>query len=521
MEFPTRSNVHIQIHCPQCGGDLDFLEEAQVIRCQFCGSSLLVAGRDEVLRYVVPAQIQDLRAAQALACEYVGNQGKTSPHPAETFLFYAPFWRLQGTVYRWIFGRKTPKPSFLDGLEARPTPKEQLADFDFNPRQRFAPIRDREKVLLSRALDHTIPGTKDLDMGLPTLGYRIQSLRLRPFGREDMEQRHSFLPLQIPLEQAQGEAERFSQVFFEADDFQPEFILHRLVGKGFSVIYFPIWYVECRHGKEKEIVFIDGVSKGILKTLPRASPLLEKLQSEETRKPFQFSEIRFLPFKCPNCGWEFPFYPLSLLHLCPSCRRLFRERGGRWREVKYAVVFPPEKIEQDEFLWFPFWRCRTMMECAGKNLETMAGFYQLVPPLRVIHQEREARRPIYFYIPAFKFRNPPTFQKMGSRLTFIQPEIKPGSFADGSHPSTAGGSLSEADALEMGPVILGGIVPPNYRRANPWLKDCRFEFRDSQILYFPFRRVDLFWKELSTGISFQHNAYAGDLPPPSKITLDG
>lgn len=516
METLTQSKVHILIHCPQCGGDIDFLEEAQVICCEFCGSSLLVAGRSGVLRYVVPAQIQDPRAAQALACEYVGNQGKSSPHPAETFLFYAPFWRMQGTVYRWVFGRKTKKISPLSALETRPTPQEKLDDFDFAPRQSAAPIKEREKVLLSRALDHTIAGTRDMETGLLTLGLRVQSLRLRPFGREHLEQRYSFLPLEFSLEQAQSEVERLSLVFFEADDFQPEVILHRLVGKGFSVIYFPIWYVECRHGKGKDIVFIDGVSKGILKSLPEASALLAKLKSEETRKPFQFSEIRFLPFRCPNCGWEFPFFPLSLLHFCPSCRRLFRERGGEWGEVKYAVVSPPEEIHQDEWLWFPFWRCRTIMESGDKKLETMAGLYQLIPPLKVIDQGREARRPIYFYIPAFKFRNPPAFQKVGSRLTFIQPEITPGAFADNSHPSPVGGSLSEADALEMGPVILGGLVPPNYQRVLAWLRECQVGLLDPQVFYFPFTRADLFWKEVSTGISFQHNAYAGDLPPIQK-----
>jgi hypothetical protein len=142
----------------------------------------------------------------------------------------------------------------------------------------------------------------------------------------------------------------------------------------------------------------------------------------------------------------------------------------------------------------------------------MGDLYRLAPPPRVFNPDRESRRPIFFYLPAVKFRNPQILHNLGSRLTFAQPELPPGSFEDGSHPFTAGGSLGFRDAQELGLMILGALIPQANRKARAWIKDCRVEFQDSQLIFFPFTRADLFWKEMTSGISFQHNALSESLP---------
>ena len=491
MEIPADSKVHILIRCPQCGGTIDFLEEAQVVHCQFCGTELLVAGREGVLRYVLAPQISDPKKVQSLAGEYLLKLGKRSPRAGETFLFYAPFWRLQGTVYRWVFGLKPLKVETEAGV---PPPMERF------------------KVLLVRVMDHTLPGFSDLEIGLSSLGVRPQVLRLQPFSPEHLERRDSFLPLDLPLEGVQAEAVHFADFFFQAEKLISEVNLERIVGLHFSVIYFPLWYVECSHEGGREILLLDAVGQSPIQAIPDGSPILAKLKGNETRKPFQFNELRFLPFRCPNCGWAFPFLPLSVLHFCPTCRHLFREKGGEWAELKYSVALPPGERPPKDLLWVPFWRCRTILESSGERLETLADLYRLAPPPRVFNPERESRRPIFFYVPAVKFRNPQTIHNLGSRLTFVQPELKLGSFEDGSHPLTAGGSLGIKDAREMGMMILGALIPQANRKARAWIKDCRVEFQDSQLVFFPFTRADLFWKEISTGISFQYNALSESLP---------
>ena len=490
MTKPAESQVKILIHCPQCGGNIAFLEETHVIRCEFCGSSLLVGGREGVLRYVLSPQISDPQKAQLRAMEYMLKMGKHSPRAGETFLFYAPFWRFQGIVYRWVFGLKPIKVEIEAGVP---------------------PPMDRLKVLLTRLMDHTIPGLTGLEIGLSSLGVRPQALQLEPFSREHVEQRESFLPLEVPLETAQEEAGRFADLFFQSEELIPEVILQRVVGIHFSIIYFPLWYVECRDEKSQEVVLIDAVGRSAVQAVRDGSQILSRLKGNESRKSFEFSQLRFLPFRCPNCGWEFPFRPLSILHFCPTCRHLFREKNGDWVGVEYGVSTVPGR-KSENLLWVPFWQCKTVLESSGERLENMAALYRLAPPPRVVNTEKENRRPIYFYIPAVKFRDPHTIHNLGSRLTFVQPEVKVGSFPDGSHPLAAGGSLSDKDVQEMGTVILGSMIPQGNRKARAWIKNCRVELQDPQILYFPFSRVDLFWKEITSGISFQHNALSEDLP---------
>ena len=491
MEIPAESKVHIIIRCPQCGGTIDFLEEAQVIHCQFCGTELLVAGREGVLRYVLSPQISDPRKAQSLAGEHLLKLGRRSPRIGETLLFYAPFWRLQGTVYRWVFGLKPLKMESEAGV---PPPMERF------------------KILLVRVMDHTIPAYSDLEIGLSSLGVRPQVLRLQPFSPEHLEMRDSFLPLDLPLEAVQAEVGRYVDFFFQAEKMISEVNLERIVGLQFSVIYFPLWFVECLHEEGNEILLLDAVGQSPIQMIPDGSPILAKLRGNETRKPFEFSELRFLPFRCPNCGWAFPFFPLSVLHFCPTCRHLFREKGGDWAEMNYsAVPLAGERLPKD-LLWVPFWRCRTTLESSGEKLASMADLYRLAPPPRVFNPERESRRPIFFYFPAVKFRNPQTIHNLGSRLTFLQPDVPLGCFEDGSHPLTAGGSLGIKDAQELGMMILGALIPQANRKARAWIKDCRVELQDSQLVFFPFTRADLFWKEMTSGISFQGNALSEDLP---------
>lgn len=492
MDIPLASPVKIQIHCPQCRGDIAFLEEAHVIRCEFCGSLLLVAGREGVLRYVFPAQIQDFKAAQALAIEHLKILGRRSLRPLEAFLFHAPFWRMQGSVYRWVFGLKPMKVELNAGA---PPPLERI------------------KILLTRLLDHTIPGTIDLDLGLSNVGVRSQAFVLRVFDHEYLEKEKLFLPLETTLEQAQGEAERFSSLFFEAQDLVTEFTLNGFVGRSFSVVYFPIWYVACQHEGGSEVLLLDAVGKKVLKVIPDGAGILHKLEGEKSRQPFAFRELRFLPFRCPNCGWTFPFRPFSVYHFCDTCRRLWGEKGGEWAEFPYQTTLSAQTESAGQLLWIPFWRCQTTVASGGERLETMADLYRLAPPPRVINLEKERKRPIFFFIPAIKFRNSQLIHTLASRLTFLQPEFSTGSFQDGSHPSTVGGSLAGTDAREMGAVILGSMIPQANRKARTWLKGCQMQLQEPQLLYLPFAQMDLFLKELSTGLSFQRNALLEDPTP--------
>jgi hypothetical protein len=394
-------------------------------------------------------------------------------------------------VFRWVFGRKTENT---------------------NPWAVASSAGNMVKVLLTRVLDHTIEGYSGIDLGLHTLGVRSQVLRLQLFSQEHLEKRNSFLPLDVPLREVKAEAKNISKLFLEAQDVIPEVTLHRLIGGRLSMIYFPIWYVECVHPGGREILLLDAVGGGVMKRLDDGSPIKTKLIEDTSRKSFKFKEIQFLPFRCPNCGWDLPYRPLSMIHLCPTCLRMWIGSDGQWRDIAYGAIHPPEGSSWDGLLWVPFWSYRVVLKGQEGRLETMADLYRIAPPSRVVDWDREAERPISFYLPAARFRNPATVNKLGSKLTFLQHEMTHSAFPKDSQPTTVGVSIPKTDARKMGVMLLGAMIPPASRRARAWIKEGSIELYEPKILYFPFSRMSLYWKELWSGISFQGSTLSEDLP---------
>jgi hypothetical protein len=373
-------------------------------------------------------------------------------------------------------------------------------------------VKERKKLLRTRVLDHTIPGFEDLDLGLSSLGVRAQVLELHEFRKEHLDKRASFLPLDVSLDRVRKEAHGLSEAYLDSDDIIADFIHHLLVNRRFSVIYAPLWYVECHHQGGRETLLIDALAGDVVHHDTEGSPILIKLMGEKTRKPFKFEEIQFLPFRCPNCGWDLPFRPLSVLHFCHTCRRLWQERRGDWSEVTYRSVSPPKERLRDARLWVPFWRYRVVLQSSEERLETMADLYRIAPPPRALKCEIEARRPIYFFVPAIPLRDPRQIHNLASRISFLQPEVVTDSFPDGSEPLTAGASMGHMDARELWSVILGGMIPYNHRLARAWLQESQAELYDPLMLYFPFEQTHLLWRELLTGLAFQRNALTEDPP---------
>ncbi len=447
------------------------------------------------MRYLLPAQMTTVEEAQGVVSNFCQRKGEPLWSGDDVFLFYAPYWRMQANVYRWIFGQK---PMKIDG-----------------PTSGSSQPLEKIKILLTRHMDHTIPGYRDLNLGLTNLGVRTQALPLRPLNREHLQKGIKLLPVDVPLEKAKSAAAQYASIFFEAEDIQTEVLLQQRIGEKFSIIYAPFWLTRRNQGSPKEFFLLDALEKKIISMAEEGEAIIRKLKEEEDRSALGFSELIFLPLRCPNCGWPFPFRPFSLLHFCEVCRRLWTEKGGVWREVRYQVCSPSLANFRKDFFWFPFWRWRVRIIINTANpecLENMMDFYRLAPPLRAINNQEEQKKPIFFYIPAVKFRDPKQILNIASRMTFFQPAIISISFPDGYRPVTIGGSLGMEDSQGLGLAILGYMIPGASRPARNWLKNCQLEMTEPELFYFPFQRKDLFLIELSTSLSFQYRSLPEDLP---------
>lgn len=485
------SKVRILVGCPQCGGEMDFVEEAHVVRCSYCGSYLYVAGRQGVLRYTLPTRMAEANRARKRAVAFLRGSGHPHTRPAETFLFHAPFWRIQGFAFRWVFGQR---PMSEERLNGAPPPMERV------------------KHLLYRIIDRTVPGFSGVDLGVSSIWVRTQVLRLQPLDKD--QKVSSLLPLDVPLAEVESIAQALSQGLLVPEEIRPEVILHRLIGTRYSVVYLPIWYVECQDQGGTYTVLVDAVGGEGARLINDGPQILVRLMQGQESRPFTFSQICFLPFRCPNCGWVFPFYPFSALHLCRMCHRLWSELGGKWVEVPYSVIPPPKGKSWNSPVWIPFWQFRGVIESQGTRVDTLEGLHRMAPSVRAIPMERASERPIHFYVPAVRLRNPQTLHNLASRFTFAQPEVAPGGFPQGLRPRTLGGGLSQGQADQLGPMILGAIIPPLNRKTVSWLDGCRVELSEPRILYFPFEKANLYWQELWTGLAFQQSAL-------SEESLDG
>jgi len=491
LESFSESPVKIRTNCPQCGGEINFLEDRQVVQCPYCNSSLLIGGRDGLMRYFLPAQITAPEDIQRVISDSgQGHRCNLAPLE-ENFLFYAPYWRMQANVYRWIFGQKPMKGE--------------------SPGPGFAQPMEKIKILLTRLMDHTIPGYSDVHLGLFNLGVRPQALPLQPLNQDQLKKGIRLFPLDIPLDKVKAEAGRYANLFFEAEDIQTDVLLQQSIGEKFSIIYSPFWF--CRGNKESHKFFlIDALGKKIISMSDDGQTIINKLREKENPTALGFSELIFLPLRCPNCGWPFPFRPFSLLHFCEVCRRLWAEKKGVWREVSYQVFPPSSENFRKEFFWVPFWRWRVRIMVGKECLENMADFYRFAPPPRAFNQQQEKKKPIFFYIPAIKFRDPKQILSIASRMTYFQPQINSISFPDGYRPTTIGGSLMVEDAKDLGIAILGYMIPAASRQARNWLKNCQLEMTEPELFYFPFQKTDLFLKESSSGLAFQYRSLPEDLP---------
>lgn len=492
LESFPESPVQIKTNCPQCGGEISFLEDRQVVKCAYCNSSLFTGGREGIMRFLLPPQISSAADARKIINDSTHGDGKSLMSWAETFLFYAPYWRIQANIYRWIFGQKPMK------LES--------------PNTGFSQPMERIKILLTRLMDQTVPGFSDLHFGLFNLGVRTQALPLRPLNQEHLKEGIRLLPLDIPWDKVKSEANHYANVFFEAEDIQTEVLLQKKIGEKFSIIYTPVWFCQRKKDSQQEAVLLDAIGKKVISIINEGEKIINKLKGKENPSALGFSEFIFLPLRCPNCGWPFPYRPFSFLHFCEVCRRLWTERKGIWGELKYKVFLPPSENFRKEFFWVPFWRWRVGVVVNGERLENMMDFYRLAPPPRAINQEQEKKKPIYFYIPAVKFRDPRQILNIASRMTYFQPQINYTSFPDGYRPVTIGGSLMADDAKDLGLPILGYMIPSASRQARIWLKNCQLQMWEPELFYFPFQKTDLFLRELSSGLAFQYRSLPEDLP---------
>ncbi len=117
--------MEIVLSCPQCGAEVDLNEDASVFRCRYCDSTLKPTGRNEVESFFFPPKGTMAQVGKALV-DTLWKQGRGIRVIGGQIL-YAPYWRVRGQIFQWVFGRKygttqAGANSFDDFKRARASP---------------------------------------------------------------------------------------------------------------------------------------------------------------------------------------------------------------------------------------------------------------------------------------------------------------------------------------------------------------------------------------------------------------
>jgi len=458
--------------CPQCGGEIEFLDEAQATRCIYCGSLLHLVGTDEDRRYYLEPRVKEADIVTALR-EGFRKKGTVIRFTYSRLVFY-PYWWVKGMVFKWMLGKE------WEG--------------------------ERFKVLKTRLLDHTFPAHTTIPVGPPTLGVRTSSLRVRAFNTKEMQQWGLPLPVTISHTQAVACAEEAKDyaLTLDKDEAVTEMQKVSLIGERYSLIYLPVWTFAVKTPQGTAELFIDALSSSVIQ-VPRQQGAIIPLLNDEALG-FEFQDTSFIPLRCPLCGWDLPFHPYNVIHLCSNCSRAWRERGGSFQEASFAVAKQTRGTCAGKKVYLPFWIFQTTLETPAANLTTMADFYQYFPVPRTIDWKREQTKPIMFYIPAFRIKNIPVVSKFSAMMTRLQPQYDYDEAAALINHDTGDVFLSSSEARQMAELVLYALVPITNRRARDLVSQARLTFTQERLELFPFLDKGASYLDQMTGYALQKNA---------------
>ena len=400
-------SCYVSHHCPQCGGEVVFDQEATGTRCRYCGAGLMVLGTGTAwLNFLIKPQISVRETAHEVTRIAMKN-GWKPPLLRSVIPFYYPFYRSTGHAIKWVMGHK--KLSSLD--------------------------TDVQERILTRPVDVMRPAHTDLSPGLFSPGYRTQSLNLYLATRENAGK----LPF-LPIQRDKGSHSRkMEKDFFDG---MPDPDIKVVQEKRFrlwerdSVLFFPLSMVEVREGNHIRILLIDSVGGGLIRQLSHEEmeSLLDNLGIRESRSPGE-KRLKLAPLICPECSGELDQDPEAHLRFCHACARGWEARRGELKERECLWAGDAGSLKDPSNLFLPFWLRR------GEDRD--------------------------LYVPAFKVRSPRLLYNLSARYYHADFPARPIPYHDRLRIKPFPVGLPSDGADEMADVVAGtGAKEPFPRKGT-------------------------------------------------------
>jgi predicted RNA-binding Zn-ribbon protein involved in translation (DUF1610 family) len=468
--------MNIAITCPQCGADVELAEEDTVFKCLYCGSILKPTGRNRVQSFFISPKETAHKVGIALLRALKANTSKDL-HIVERHLLYAPYWRVNGMLFQWVFGRKYFK-----------SPGGQKAWENF-------------KKLRAAPWFRTFPAFDSSKWGLFSLGLRAQVLKVIPFNKQQMSKDSLLIKQTVSFKEAIDHAQNSIIRQRSSGSTEVEMLNSELIGERYSLLYFPFYYYILTNNGQKSSLIVDALSHKVVK----GSLDIDELKKNSSGDTIPYKPLNFIPFKCPNCGWDFPYTPHALIHVCKTCGRAWQEKGGNYVPVPYRISLK-DKSMQTQWKYLAFWRLTGIIKSQGRDYKTLKEFYELFPLPRVLDEETIKKRTISFYMPAIRIKNVKIVDTFSAQLTQSQPQ-----FSESEIDTIEGLDLSDVwlplkDAKEMAHILLFSMTKKEHKKTKDVVKDAQIHFTNARLLWIPFMEKGIYLREPHTGFAIQKNA---------------
>ena len=167
-------------------------------------------------------------------------------------------------------------------------------------------------------------------------------------------------------------------------------------------VYRPYYFVNAQTPDGFNWYLLDGQFQTIagmpdaLEVSKVANKNWEKLDLSEVRG----FEIKIVPFRCPNCGWDIKLQQAEY-QLCANCTRLLEVTEDGLVVQPYGIFSREDlswwpRAHNGPVAWLPFWRIHPSILFEKKKHDDFADLLSsLIPGVKVPQQLK------YFHIPAF------------------------------------------------------------------------------------------------------------------------
>ena len=229
--------------CPACGGSLEIVEGTIVLKCNFCGTALMVKGERGITRYFVPPKFSKDQIVEAARKWFSGinkaSDLKKLANFTEVFPVYVPFWRVRARVVGWVLGD-----------EEKRSGKSKT----------YKPVEKH----VSKPYEFTCPACDIGEFGVKWVD--LQGDEILPFDLEEVQkQGMTFGVLTTPTEVLNMCKSKFLQWAEKSAGVDRITFskLHR-VNETYDIVYYPLWIVRYEYKKRIYQMSVDAESGEIL-----------------------------------------------------------------------------------------------------------------------------------------------------------------------------------------------------------------------------------------------------------------